>query len=108
EAGVLPPNDVSSAQAQRARQNVQLIQSRKDAPLAEANLGRLVGVEPGRAIALTTPVDRPMSRAVQFAAMPAATLVTRATGSRPERQSLTERESAMRAAGEAALSAARP
>ena len=108
EAGVLPPNDVLSAQAQRARQSVQLIQARNDASLAEANLGRLVSVEPGRSITLTTPVDRPTPRAAEVAGIAAATLVARATAARPERQALTEREAAMRAAGEAALSAARP
>ena len=33
---MLPPNDALSAQAQRARQNVQLIQARNAAALAEA------------------------------------------------------------------------
>ena len=49
DAGVLPPNDVLSAQAQRARQNVRLIQARNDAALAEADLARLVGRRAGTA-----------------------------------------------------------
>jgi len=108
EAGVLPPNDVSSAQAQRARQNVQLIQARNEAALAEANLARLVGIEQGRPITLSTTVDRSSPKAAEVSELPQAALIARATGVRPERQALTERETALRATAEAALAATRP
>ncbi len=59
-AGVLPPNDLLSAQAQRAHQNVQLIQAKNAADLAEVDLARLIGVDLSQPIDPTTPVDRPL------------------------------------------------
>ena len=108
EAGLLPPNDVLSSQAQRARQNVQLIQAQSEAALTEAELGRLVAADPGRPITLTTPVDRPMPGAAEVAALPFAALVARATETRPEREAIREREASLRSAAEAAMSAAQP
>lgn len=108
EAGVLPPNDALSAEAQRARQLVQLIQARNDASLAEAELGRLVGAAPGQAIATVTPVDQPTPGAAELVAQSAEILAARAAESRPERQALTERQASFRAAADAAYSAARP
>jgi outer membrane protein len=108
DTGLLPPNDALTAQAQRARQFVQLIQARNEAALAEAELGRLAGLDPGRPIALLTPVDRPTPGAAEMAALPIATLVARATANRPERQALTERAAALRSTGDAALSATQP
>ncbi len=72
ESGVLPPNDVLSAEAQRARQNVQLIQAQNDAAVFEADLARLVGAEPGRSITLATPADQALAEAAALAALPAA------------------------------------
>jgi outer membrane protein TolC len=108
DAGFLPPNDVLSAQAQRARENVQLIQARHAARLAEIELARLVGVELGQPIEALTPVDRPIEAAAQAAALPVETLVARAREHRAERDSLLARQAASRAAGEAALAATRP
>ena len=108
EAGVLPPNDVLSAEAQRARQNVQLIQARNDVALFEANLARLVGAEPGRPITLTTPADQPLIEATALAGLPAAELLARTHASRPERQAMAEREASLRATAEAAEAASRP
>ncbi len=111
EAGVLPPNDLQSSQAQRARQFVRLIQVRNVAAFAEAELGRLVGAAPGQAIALATPVDRPTP--VQAGGAAAATLdlnalVSVATAQRAERDAIAARQSALISTGEAALAATRP
>jgi outer membrane protein TolC len=108
DSGVLPPNDVLSAEAQRARQNVQLIQARNDAAFGEADLARLVRTEPGRPIVLATTVDQPLSDAVTTAALPIAELLGRARQSRPERQAMTERQVSLRATADAAQSAVRP
>jgi outer membrane protein TolC len=108
ESGVLPPNDVLTAEAQRARQNVQLIQARNDEALAEAMLARLVDAELGRPIVVSTPVDRPLADAEALAALPAADLLTRAREARPERQALADRGTSLRAAADAARSSSRP
>lgn len=108
DSGLLPPNDVQSAQAQRARQRVQLIQARNDAAVAEADLARLVGVSMDQPIVLSTPIDRPTPGAAEIAALPLNTLTGRATESRPERQALVERQVSLQSAASAAAAATRP
>ena len=108
ESGVLPPNDVLSAEAQRARQNVQLIQAQNDAAVFETDLARLVGAEPGRSITLATPADQALAEAAALAALPAGDLLIRAQAARPERYAMTERQASLRATAEAAQSASRP
>jgi outer membrane protein TolC len=107
-AGVLPPNDVLSAQAQRARDNVQLIQARASASAAELDLARLVGLELGQPITIATPVDQPVRGAAEAVTQPIATLINRAREGRAERTGLQEREAGLRSAAEAALAATRP
>jgi outer membrane protein TolC len=108
EAGILPPNDALTAEAQRARQRVQLIQAQNDAAVAEAELARLVGAEPGQALVLTTPVARPAPGAAEIRARAPADLARLAAEGRPERQALTARGEALRAAADAAWAAVRP
>ena len=108
DSGVLPPNDVLSAEAQRARQNVQLIQARNGAAFGEADLARLVGAEPGRAIVLATPADQPLAEAATVAGLPMTELLNRARQARPERQAMAERQASFRATAEAAQSAVQP
>lgn len=107
-AGVLPPNDVLSAQAQRARDNVQLIQARSAAMSAELELARMVGLELGQPINVVTPVDQPVPGAAEAVAQPIATLVNRAREGRFERTGLQERQAGLRSAAEAALASTRP
>ena len=47
DAGVLPPNDLLSSQAQRAREYVRLVQARNDRAVVELELGRLIGEPAG-------------------------------------------------------------
>lgn len=108
DSGVLPPNDVLSAQAQRARQRVQWIQARNDSAMAEADLARLIGAPIGQSITLSTPVDRPTPGAAEIAALPLGVLTGRATESRPERQALVERQTSLQAAAAAAAAATHP
>ena len=107
-AGVLPPNDLLSAQAQRARQNVQLIQARSAAALAELDLARLTGADLGQPIATATPVDQPMGGATDAAAQPVDALVARARQGRSERTGIENRQAAWRSSADAALAATRP
>lgn len=108
DAGVLPPNDLLSAQAQRAREFVRLVQARRDAAVAEMDLARLLGEPPGTRIVTTSAVDRPTAAAATLTGQTPDALVAQARERRPERAGLLERQEAMRAGAEAALSAVRP
>ena len=108
DAGVLPPNDLLSAQAQRAREFVRLVQARRDAAVAEMDLARLLGEPPGTPIVTTSAVDRPTSAAAALAGRTPDALVAQAREQRPERAGLLERQQALQATAEAALAAVRP
>lgn len=108
DAGFLAPNDVLSAQAQRARQQVRLLQARNDASLAELDLGRLIGVPPGTPIQTTSAVDQPLSQVSVLSRLSASELVERAAGQRAERAGLTARSDGLRHAAEAALANLKP
>ena len=49
-AGLVPPSDVFSVEAQASRQRMLSIQARSTREVAEAELARLIGAEPGTAI----------------------------------------------------------
>jgi len=70
DAGVLPPNDLLSSQAQRAREYVRLVQARNDRAVVELELGRLVGEPAGVHIVATSPVDRVSSAAAAIVSRP--------------------------------------
>ena len=108
DAGLLPPNDLLSAQAQRARQNVRLIQARHDAGSAEAQLARAIGADPGQPIVTSTPIATPTPGVTALAARPAAELATEARTKRAERQGLVDREAALADAAVATMAAVRP
>jgi OMF family outer membrane factor len=108
DAGVLPPNDLLSAHAQRARQAVRLIQARQDVGVGEMELARLTGLTVGESIVLVSRVDQPLARAAELAAQPVDALVARAREARPEREGLAEQQAASRAAAAAALAGLRP
>ncbi len=107
-AGVLPPNDVLSAQAQHARDRVQLIQARGAASVVELDLARLIGLELGQPIAVVTPVDQPIRGSADAAGQPITVLVNRALESRAERTGLQERQAGFRSAADAALATTWP
>jgi outer membrane protein len=109
DAGVLPPNDVLSAEAQRARQSVRLVQARQDAALAEMTLARLIGETPGRTtIAPSTPVAEPTAGVAALIEAPVDALIARAIESRPERAALVDRVTAANANADAAAAARAP
>ncbi len=108
ETGFLPPNDRLSAQAQRARQRVQVIQAQHDASLAEAELARLVGLPPGTPIVTATTVDRPTPDAAALIDAPPEALTARAIEARPEREALVARRAAFEASADAITAATRP
>jgi len=108
DTGFLPPNDLLSAQAQRARQAVALIQARNAALAAQADLCRLVGLDLDAVIDPTTPLAEPVPAVAALSALPIGALTEQARAARSERSALTERAAAARAQGAAAASATRP
>jgi outer membrane protein len=102
-AGLIPPNEVLTVEAQQSRQRMLAIQARVARDVAEAELARLVGAPPGTPIEIATPI----------ALAPAApgsldTLVDTARRQRPERAALEKRVAAARERGTAALAGRRP
>ena len=108
DAGLLPPNDLLSAQAQRAREFVRLVQARNAVSTSAMQLARLIGEDPARAILPATSVDRALPAIAEIAAQPTDVLLKRALERRGERGSLAERQAGLRASGTAALAAMRP
>ncbi len=108
DAGLVPPNERLSAEARRAMQRVALVRARNAAAVAEAQVGRLVGLDPDTAVMLATPLAAADAGAAALAGQPQATLLQQATDARPERLALVERQAAAQAQGEAAAAARRP
>jgi outer membrane protein TolC len=96
-AGLVPPNEVSSAEAQESRQRMLLIDARNQVDVAEADLSRLVGME-GQTLEPAAALDQ--VSADQFAL---TALTTQARAMRSERRALERR---IEAANEQRLAAA--
>ena len=104
QAGLIPPNDVLSAEAQRARQEVQVIEARNASELALADLRRLVGLEASAPIQLVAPLEQigePASADLEAQ-------IARAKALRPDRAALVSRIGAAAARAEAAGASKRP
>jgi outer membrane protein len=108
DAGVLPPNEVASARAQRARQAVRLIEARYAATIAEADLARLLGDPPGSRYEPTSPLDQPTPGITDLEPRTLDALVAQARELRPERASLQERQAALLATSDAAHAGSKP
>jgi len=108
DTGFLPPSDLLSAQAQRARQYVRLLQARNDEAVAELDLARQIGVPAGSSLRTSSPVDQALPRSAQLAATPVAELVDRALAQRAERAGLTARGDGLREAAHATLANLNP
>jgi outer membrane protein len=103
EQGLIPPNDVLSAEAQESRARLLAIESSNNRAVADADLHRLLGIDGEGAL-------EPLA-ALDFAAVPggsAATLIEQARKGRPERRALSDRVQAFEAREVAAASAFRP
>lgn len=86
-AGLLPPNDVSSAEAQRSQQEVQLIEARNLRESVTIDLRRLTDLPPDAAIEIADRLDiAPVTSAPDVSA-----LVDEALRQRPERRALEAR-----------------
>lgn len=103
DQGLIPPNDVLSAEAQRARTRVLAIEAASTRAIAEADLARLLDLEGAPAIEPLADLVPPPPQAD-----PPAALVARALDARPERIALSSRVEAFRARTRAAESGGRP
>jgi outer membrane protein len=103
EQGLIPPNDVLSAEAQESRQRVLAIEARNTRAICEADLRRLIGLE-------TRDRIRPLATLEEPATSPSSpeVLLAEARTARPERRALSNRFEASRAREDAARAAARP
>jgi len=103
KVGLVPPNDVLSAEAQRSRQQMLLIQARNAREQAAIEMRRLIGEAPDRPIEVDAILEAP-ARAVG----PADTLVASARDARPERKALELRAQGAGERRNAAAANARP
>ena len=103
-AGLVPPSDVSSVEAQASRQQMFAIQARGTRDVAEAELARLAGLAPGTSIdPVVTLTPPPGDPSTQGSPGSIDALVEAAKQERPERDGLAKR---VRAAEERSLAAA--
>ncbi len=105
-SGLIPPNDVSSAEAQASHQRLLALEALTQLAIAEADLRRLTGNDSATAAASTSLDTRPT-------VLPAATAVTpdliaTALKARPERQALEQRAASADLRAAAVAASARP
>jgi outer membrane protein TolC len=103
EQGLIPPNELLSAQAQQSRQRMLAIEARNTRAITEADLRRLLGVDGDERIEPDVALDGPRDTAV-----PVERLAADARGQRPERRALEQRASAAQSREDAVASASRP
>lgn len=103
DQGLVPPNELLSAQAQRSRERVLALEARNTRLTVEADLRRLIGDEG------SAPIVPQVEPTQMFpGSEEVATLIAEARRQRPERRAFQERVAASRAREAAAASAARP
>jgi outer membrane protein TolC len=103
DAGLIPPNEVLSVEAQESRQRMLSIQARSIRDVAEAELGKLMGAPPGTAIHPVSTLDAPPPLTAAVGA-----LIEAATRDRSERAALARRVDAAGVRREAAVAGAKP
>jgi outer membrane protein len=111
-AGLVPPNDVSSVEAQESRERMLTVQARSVRNVAEAELGRLIGVAPGTPVHAVSPLELPPAAepSASSVAPPQSTpaAIEEARASRAERAGLTKRVAAAEDRRQAAASQYKP
>lgn len=101
--GLVPPNEVSSAEAQESRQRMLLIEAQTQRAVTLAELGRLVGADSGEVVApqAMLEADPEPSTAID-------TAIALARGARAERTALQHRVDAANEQRNAAVAGRRP
>lgn len=102
--GLIPPNEVSSLEAQRSREQAQLIEAGNLRESSLIELRRLVGAADGTVIELAEALDATTAPA----APDARALVREAFEQRPERKALTLRLGGIEAREQAAMTGNKP
>ncbi|HEY7498241.1 MAG TPA: TolC family protein [Vicinamibacterales bacterium] len=103
DQGLIPPNELLSAEAQQSRERVGSIEAANARRIAEADLRRLVGLDGAGPITPAASLDAPAETPVE-----GESLIAQAIAQRPERRALTDRVEAARARVGAAGAGARP
>lgn len=102
DAGLIPPNEVASADAQESRQRMLLIEAGNQRDVAAADLARLIGEDVGRPV---EPVETLEGGALSVIS---EALLAEALAGRAERDALEHRIEASRERRDAAAAGARP
>jgi outer membrane protein TolC len=82
-AGLVPPNEVASAEAQQARQRMLLVEAGNQRDVASADLARLVGLDPSQVVEPVADLQQTTAAAQSFDA-----LAREGLARRPERKAL--------------------
>jgi len=109
DVGLVPPNEVSSLEAQRSRERAQLIEAINIRESTLIELRRLIGADPESVIDLTDGLDSSSSSMGSTSSTGfVPDLIRQALASRPERKALTFRLGGAEARQQAALTANKP
>ena len=103
DQGLIPPNELLSAEAQQSRERLVSIEAANARGIAEADLQRLLGADGPSPIVPAARLE-PLAAAVGDVNQ----LIAAALAARPERRALAERVEAARARAEAARAGLRP
>ncbi len=106
DVGLIPPNEVSSLEAQRSRERAQLIEATNIREGAIIELRRLIGVPHEVVVEPTDPLDASTSSTAPAGQI--TDLVKQALDARPERKALSLRMGGAEARQQAALTATKP
>jgi len=103
DVGLIPPNEVSSLEAQRSREQAQLIEASNLRESAFIELRRLIGAAQETVVDLADPLD-----AVAGSGQDSTTLIQEAFAERPERKAITLRLGGIEARQQAAATGNKP
>ena len=104
DVGLIPPNEVSSLEAQRSRERALLIDATNQRESALIDLRRLIGADPEAVIEPLDPIETPAS----IAGGAAGDLIKQALDTRTERKALTFRLGGAEERQKAALTGNKP
>jgi outer membrane protein len=102
-AGLIPPNEIASAEAQESRARMLAIEARNQRDVSLADLARLVGLDPGQPVEPVAVLDAPGTSVSGLDA-----LVASARESRDERRALDQRLTSATEMRSAAAAGRRP
>lgn len=108
EVGLVPPNEVSSLEAQRSREHAQLIEARNIRESALVDLRRLIGADAETVIDIADSLDGSASDFDSGELRDGPALMAEARERRPERQALSLRLGGIEARQQAATTANKP